>query len=87
LYGKAIETLNGDISPISPLTKCRILGILIDAELENSQRNSRFKRRPLSEIQNMLSDLLESEEYRKTAKEFIARFTDRESILAPCGAV
>ena len=75
MYEKAVEALR---RTHPPLTKCRILGILIDAAQENSRGNPQFERSPLSEIQPMVSDLLKSKEYQKTAKEFIARFTDRE---------
>jgi len=84
VYEKVIEALKRTDSPLGQEAKCRSLRILIDAVRENSQGNSQFKLSPLSEIQPLMSDLLESEneEYKKTAKEFVAWFTDRGSTFA-----
>ena len=81
MYEKVIEALKRTDSPLEQGAKCRSVRILIDAVRENSQGNSQFKLSPLSEIQPLTSDLLESEneEYKKTVKEFVAWFTDHGS--------
>ena len=79
MYEKAFESLKRN--DLRKEARCQLFRILVDAVQENSRINSQFKPRPLNEIQHAVSDLLDSEEYHITAKAFIARFTDRESML------
>lgn len=79
MYEKAFEILKQNDPPLHKEARRRIFRILIDAAQENPRSDSQFKKRHLREIQHVVSDLLESEEYQTTTKEFIIRFTDRES--------
>jgi hypothetical protein len=76
VYENVIEAL-ADLS-VKLDVKHRVLCSALDILKESSRGDTQLELRPSSKIRILLSDLWDNEDHRKTAQEFMRRFTDRE---------